>query len=97
MCCNDARLGAQESGKSLSSWENFLGADKAAVGRLRDVFAYSTNSPIDTLAEVGWLRARGADLTFATRLAANSRSECQIQSSTKPLYLLVVLLILTFA
>ena len=33
----------------------------------------------------------GADLTFATHPAAGSRSECQIQSSTRNLYLLVVL------
>jgi len=33
----------------------------------------------------------GADLTFATHLAARSRSECQIQSSTRIQYLLVVL------
>ncbi len=37
-----------------------------------------------------------ADIRYP-RLAAFSRSECQNQSSTKPLYLLVVLLILTFA
>jgi hypothetical protein len=35
--------------------------------------------------------ANGADLTFATHPAAGSRSECQIQSSTRNLYLLVVL------
>ena len=39
----------------------------------------------------------GVDLTFATRLAASSSSECQIQNSTRNLYLLVVLMILTFA
>ena len=39
----------------------------------------------------------GVDLTFATYLAASSSSECQIQNSTGNLYLLVVLLILTFA
>ena len=33
----------------------------------------------------------GVDLTFATHLAAGSRSECQIQNSTRSLYLLVVL------
>ena len=33
----------------------------------------------------------GADLTFATHPATGSRSECQIQSSTRTLYLLVVL------
>ena len=33
----------------------------------------------------------GVDLTFATRLAASSSSECQIQNSTGNLYLLVVL------
>ncbi len=32
----------------------------------------------------------GVDLTFATHLAASSRSECQIQNSTRNLYLLVV-------
>ena len=37
--------------------------------------------------------ASGADLTFATHPAAGSRSECQIQSSTRSLYLLVALLI----
>jgi hypothetical protein len=31
------------------------------------------------------------DLTFATHLAAGSRSECQIRNSTRNLYLLVVL------
>jgi hypothetical protein len=35
--------------------------------------------------------ASGADLTFATHPAAGLRSECQIQSSTRNLYLLVVL------
>ena len=35
--------------------------------------------------------ASGVDLTFATRLAASPRSECQIQNSTSNLYLLVVL------
>src|SRR5262245_43841726 len=35
--------------------------------------------------------ASGADLTFATHPAASSQSECQIQSSTRNLYLLVVL------
>jgi hypothetical protein len=39
----------------------------------------------------------GVDLTFATHLAAGSPSECQIQNSTRNLYLLVVLRILTFA
>src|SRR3569833_3164972 len=34
---------------------------------------------------------RGADLTFPTRPAAGSPSECQIQSLTRNLYLLVVL------
>jgi hypothetical protein len=33
----------------------------------------------------------GADLTFATHPAASSQSECQIQSSTRIQYLLVVL------
>jgi hypothetical protein len=33
----------------------------------------------------------GVDLTFATRLATNSESECQIPNSTRNLYLLVVL------
>ena len=33
----------------------------------------------------------GADLTFATHPAAASQSECQIQSSTRIKYLLVVL------
>src|SRR6516225_4240236 len=33
----------------------------------------------------------GLDLTFATRLAAHSKSECQILNSTRFLYLLVVL------
>ena len=42
-------------------------------------------------------RTSGVDLTFATPLAASSSSECQIQKSTRNLYLLVVLLILTFA
>ncbi len=32
----------------------------------------------------------GVDLTFATHLAASSRSECQIQNSTRNLYLLMV-------
>jgi hypothetical protein len=41
--------------------------------------------------------ASGVDLTFATHLAANSASECQILNSTRNIYLLVVLLILTFA
>jgi hypothetical protein len=41
--------------------------------------------------------ASGMDLTFATRLAANSASECQILNSTRNIDLLVVLLILTFA
>ncbi len=34
--------------------------------------------------------ASGVDLTFATHLAASSRSECQIQNSTRNLYLLMV-------
>jgi hypothetical protein len=34
---------------------------------------------IDDVAAGGPNRASGADLTFATHLAANSRSECQIQ------------------
>src|ERR1700679_2757275 len=38
----------------------------------------------------------GVDLTFATHVAASPKSECQIQNSTRNLYLLVVLLILTF-
>jgi hypothetical protein len=42
-------------------------------------------------------RASGVDLTFATHLAASSESECQILNSTRNLYFLVVLLILTFA
>jgi hypothetical protein len=33
----------------------------------------------------------GVDLTFATHLAAGSSGECQIQNSTRNLYLLVVL------
>src|SRR6185437_5689830 len=41
--------------------------------------------------------ASGVDLTFATHLAASPQSECQIRNSTRNLYLLVVLLILTFA
>ena len=41
-------------------------------------------------------RVRGVDLTFAAHLAAGSQSECQIQNSTRHLYLLVSL-ILTFA
>ncbi len=36
------------------------------------------------------LPTSGVDLTFATHLAASSRSECQIQNSTRNLYLLVV-------
>ena len=36
-------------------------------------------------------------MTFATYLAANSQCECQIRNSTRNIYLLVVLLILTFA
>jgi hypothetical protein len=36
-------------------------------------------------------RASGADLTFATHSAAGSRSEYQIQSSTRVQYLLEVL------
>ena len=40
---------------------------------------------------VGEAGASGVDLTFATRLAASPRSECQIQNSTSTLYLLVVL------
>ena len=39
----------------------------------------------------GCARPSGADLTFATHPATGSRSECQIQSSTRNLYLLVVL------
>jgi len=38
----------------------------------------------------------GVDLTFAIYLAASSESECQILNSTKNMYLLVVLSILTF-
>jgi tRNA (cytidine/uridine-2'-O-)-methyltransferase len=41
--------------------------------------------------------ASGADLTFATRLAASPRSECQIQKLHWHYDLLVVLMILTFA
>jgi hypothetical protein len=41
--------------------------------------------------------ASGVDLTFATSVAANSQRECQILNSTRNVYLLVVLLILTFA
>ena len=36
------------------------------------------------------------DLAFATDLAGNSERECQILNSTRDIYLLVVLLILTF-
>jgi len=36
-------------------------------------------------------RVRGVDLTFAAHLAAGSQSECQIQNSTRNLYLLVIL------
>ena len=42
-------------------------------------------------------RTSGADLTFAAHPAAGSQSECQIQSSTRNLYLLSGPLILTFA
>src|SRR5579863_8308732 len=38
-----------------------------------------------------FVAASGVDLTFVTRLATNSESECQIRNSTGNLYLLVVL------
>ena len=41
--------------------------------------------------DTGGAGPSGADLTFATHLAASPGSECQIQSSTSNLYLLVVL------
>ena len=41
-------------------------------------------------------QSSGVDLAFATVLTVRSQSKCQIQNSTKNLYLLVML-ILTFA
>jgi len=41
--------------------------------------------------------ASGVDLTFATLQATDSQYECKIQNSTRNIYLLMVLLILTFA
>jgi hypothetical protein len=38
-----------------------------------------------------WLRASGVDLTFATLLATDAQCGCQIQNSTRSLYLPVVL------
>src|SRR5579862_1405397 len=35
--------------------------------------------------------ASGVDLTFATRLAASSKSECQILNSTRNIYFIAVL------
>src|SRR5271169_6331249 len=43
------------------------------------------------------IQSSGVDLTFATLQATDSQCECKIQNSTRNIYLLVVLLILTFA
>ena len=57
---------------------------------LRNRFGYVIEMPHDAVGRV-IAPASGADLTFATHPATGTRSECQIQSSTRTLYLLVVL------
>ena len=79
---------------------------KDALGRGRDlrpdaVARQNDHAHVEflTLAAINPMdrRPSGVDLIFATYLAANSQSECQIRNSTRNICLLVVLLILTFA
>ncbi len=53
-------------------------------------FKHSQKIPAEMGSECLNRTTSGVDLTFATHLAASSRSECQIQNSTRNLYLLVV-------
>jgi hypothetical protein len=62
----------------------------AATAILKDI-DISNTSKVRLVRRQKSVSAGGVDLTFATRLATNSESECQILNSTRNLFFLVVL------